>query len=266
MTQLLLDALRQFRDWDRPAQSGLAMALVLLVPVFFVAAAGPQDLRRPATFSAMALIFVAQAIFLWANRTMVTPYTKAQRQFRAGDFNAVLTTLEPLYGTQQADFRVLTLLGNAYRQLGRLPESHTVLYEAVHSSPDHYFPLYGFGRTLLCEGAWSEAVTYITRALDCGAPAAVRFDLAEAHYAAGDVVQAVELYRAALIAFSDEPHRLLMAQYRLHRHAGAAPPQAGLLAAGLPYWEEVADVHRAAPYGEQVAQDLVALRALVREG
>lgn len=266
MTQLLLDALRQFRTWERPSQMGLLLALILLLPAFVVAANGPDDLRRPATLSVMGLVFVAQAIFLWANRGMVTPYTRAQRQFKAGDFAGARATLEALRGSRRADFRVLTLLGNTYRQLGLLAESHSVLYEAVDMRPDHYFPLYGLGRTLLFEGLWGDAAVMIARSLEYGSPAAVRFDLAEAWYAAGKVGEAVLAYGEALPDLEDEPHRAMMARYRLHIHDQGEPPANELLIVGLPYWEAIAEVHDAAPYGERIAQDLISLRALVREG
>ncbi len=195
---------------------------------------------------------------LWGNRGMVSAFTQAQRLYLAGDFAAARDLLESVRA--KADARVLTLLGNTYRQLGQLDESEQVLSEAVDKAPDHYFPLYGFGRTLLSEGRYTEAVVAIRRALELNAPPVVRADLGEALYRLNLPEEAV----AALEAVpTDEPHRALMVAYLLHRLGAADPPVAEVVQAGLPYWEAAAERFRHTPYGLALARDV---RVMLNQG
>lgn len=176
---------RQLLDWERPARLAFLLALLLLALAALALAFGPDELRGPGLVGFFGLVIVAQVIFMWANRGMVMPYTRAQRLYMAEDFEGACALLEKSRQAGKADVRALTLLGNAYRQRNLLHESETVLREALALGPNHYFPLYGFGRTLLVQGRYAEATELFRQALDAGAPDPIRVDAAEAFYRQG---------------------------------------------------------------------------------
>ena len=245
----------RFRDWDRPSQVGFASAIVLLIPALIVARTGPESLRGPATVGVIGLVIAAQVVFMWANRGMVTDFTRAQRHYLRGEFEQAVRILEHQHDQGKADFRSLTLLGNTYRQLGRLDASESVLLEALDINPQHYFSLYGFGRTLLVMGRYTEAAQMIERALQNGGAPGLAVDAAEAYYyggGAGDKV--VALLRD--VSVEDEPHRALMAAHLLHRHGAGERPAAMLVRAGLPYWQQQAALFRSTPYGVALAYEM----------
>jgi tetratricopeptide (TPR) repeat protein len=154
----------------------------------------------------------------------------------------------------------LTLLGNTYRQLGMLEQSRRVLYEARNNHPDHYFPLYGFGRTLLAQGHYAEAAENIALALERGAPPAVYFDLGEAHYREQNTPQAIEnLHKAREYA---EPHRRLMAIYLLYQLGQSDPPDHLLVEQSIAYWQAQAELFAETPYGQALAEDVDTLLAM----
>lgn len=256
MIWLLSRVLRDFPTYEPAARIGLVTAGLLIIFVMGVFFLGPEQVRLPALIGLLALFISAQAIVLWANRGMVTALTAAQRHYLAGDFERAIAVLEEERTRGKADSRALTLLGNAYRQLGRLQESHTVLSEAVDKSPNHHFSLYGFGRTLLFEGEYERAADMFSRALAAGGPAAIRVDLAEAYYRGGALGSA----QSALLEIGDgayeEAHRELLAQYLRHRLLNAAFPSQAVIEQGLPFWQAVAERTAHTPYGRAVAQDV----------
>jgi tetratricopeptide (TPR) repeat protein len=252
---------RDFPQWERPAQIALLMALLLLPVTLAVAFLGPQDVRVPSLIGAGGLILIMQITVLWANRGMVTPFTQAQRHFLAEDFEAARTLLEGLHAEGKADARALTLLGNTYRQLGNLEDSHRVLYEALNKAPNHHYPLYGFGRTLLSEGNYGEAAAYLGRALAAGAPVSVRVDVAEALFRAGDFEGALDNLHAMQSALgAEEPYRQLMAQYLLYRLNAVDVIDEELVHSGLPYWQAVAERFAHSRYGTDLALDIQHMR------
>ncbi|MFW5771770.1 MAG: tetratricopeptide repeat protein [Phototrophicaceae bacterium] len=266
MGRLTAYLIEQFRLWDRRAQAGLLIALVLMIPALITAAAGPQNLRMPATVGFMGLIISAQVIIMWANRGMVTDYTQAQRFYLDGDFAAARDLLERMRARDQersrTDFRALTLLGNTYRQLGDLERSAAVLSEAVNNAPNHYFSLYGFGRTLLVQGRYQQAADTLEQALANGAAPAIQTDAGEAHYRSGDFERAQHRLLGGQEAAASEPHRALMTAWLLHRLGHSAPPSADVIAAGLPYWQAQARLFAETPYGADLAADLSDLQGM----
>ena len=264
MGHLTRQLFRQIRNWDRPSQIALAVALAWIIIVMGIIGFGPQDIRQTAFIALIGLIVIMQGVVLWGNRGMVTPFTQAQRHFLNGEFDEACNLLEEQRAAGQADIKALTLLGNTYRQLGRLDQSENVLQEALQEGPEHYFPLYGFGRTLLAKGHYADAVTYIRRALDAGAPAPVQFDLAHALYRQGDRDTARTLLEAVRSEV-EEPHRMLMIAYLRYRLGAAEPPSAILIEAGLSYWEASARRFSHTPYGEALDADVRQLSALIEE-
>jgi tetratricopeptide (TPR) repeat protein len=251
----------EFPAWDRPTQIAFVMALILFVVLLLVAALAPPELRTPALIGAGGSLLVLQLAVMWGNRGMVNVFTQAQRAYLAGDLDAARAILEAARSAGKADMRALTLLGNTYRQLGRLAESKAVLYEALDKAPDHHFPLYGFGRTLLSEGHYEEAAAALAGALDAGAPPIASLDLAEAHYRAGRLNEA----RAALdqLPALAEDYRALMAAYLRYQVGAGAPPTAALIQAGLPFWEGSAARFHATPYGKALNEDIQKLKGIV---
>lgn len=245
--------IERFRVWERPAQIAVLTALALLVVVIILAGIGPEEMRLPAIIGVVGLVLVLQLVVLWANRDLVTPYTQAQRHYLKGEFDAASRLLENERPT--ADAKTLTLLGNTYRQLGRLEESEATLREALSKSPGDQFPLYGLGRTQLSQGRYAEAAATLQQALDAGAPPVVRSDLAEALYHAGDLEAAKAALQKAS-AIEQEPHRRLMNALLLWRIGAGPRPDDALLRDGLPYWQATAKRFSHTPYGAAVGEDL----------
>jgi tetratricopeptide (TPR) repeat protein len=252
------------REWDWPSKVALFTALALFILALLVAAFGPADLRQPALVGAAGLFLVTQIIILWGNRGMVTAYTKAQRYYVAGDFEAARAMLERLAADEQADANALTLLGNTYRQLGRLDESEASLRQAIVKRPSHYFSLYGFGRTLLTKGNYTEAATILQQALDAGAPTLVQFDLGDARYRQGLHQEAAVLLQAVKPVI-EEPYRALMVDYLLFRLNSGPIPAVELIRVGLPYWRASADRFSQTPYGQSLADDVLWMQARLKE-
>lgn len=255
--------LEQFNQWETSARIAFILAILLVIPAVVVASSGPEDLRQPAMIGALGLIFAAQAVFMWANRHMVTPFTQAQRAYLRGDFAGARRILEDLHNAEQADMKALTLLGNTYRQLGMIDHSEAILYEAINKHPDHYFPLYGFGRTLMVKGQYAVAAEAIEQALACGAPSPVQIDAAEAHYRQGDHAAAYTILQAA--GQQSEPQRELMRVYLLYLMDAAQPPDTHLIATGFDYWQAQAHLFAQMPYGQALAADVNRLQSLAQE-
>lgn len=251
-----------FATWDRSTRLSFGINLVLLIIAVVVALAAPPDARLPVLAGMAGLVIVLEVVILWGNRGMVSIFTRAQRLYLQGDFDAARDLIEAQRA--KADARTLALLGNIYRQTGDLQASEQVLSEAVNKAPNHYFPIYGFGRTLLAEGRYAEAVTAIRRALDIGAPPVVQVDLAEAYYRLSQPQQVADALRAAGVpgAADGEPHRALIAAYLRYWLGEAPPPAPELVEAGLPYWQASAERFRDTPYGAALALDVRELSKL----
>ena len=130
---------------------------------------GPPDLRRPALIGFFGLVvIIAQVIFMWANRNMVMPYTRAQRLYLAEDFEAACHLLEELRARRWqgrcacADACSAMPIGSAicYRK------AKPFYARRWRLQPNHYFSRYGFGRTLLVQGRYAEAVEVSQQTLD----------------------------------------------------------------------------------------------------
>lgn len=248
--------IRRFHSWDLAARASVLLALALLVGVIGVAGFGPPEMRLPALIGVGGLVLILQIIVLWANRDLVTPFTAAQRMYLAGDFEGACSILEAERKT--GDVRSLTLLGNTYRQLARLDESEAVLHEALANAPDHHFPLYGLGRTLMAKAQYAEAAQYIAKAVEVGAPDVVKVDLGEALYRAGQPDEARRVL-ATVEPNHEEPSRELMIAYLLYRLNAGSPPSRSLVDLGITYWKSLAERFAHTPYGQVVAEDVAAM-------
>jgi len=261
MGRLTARLLRAFRAWDTASRAAFVMALALLLAALLLAALGPSDFRSFVLVAAAGLVILTQIIVMWANRGMVMPFTRAQRAYMAGDFDTASQLLEAARAAGKTGVRELTLLGNTYRQVGQLEKSEEVLTEALKLWPNHHFPLYGFGRTLLVQGRYAEAINTISGALELGAPPVVRFDIADASYRLG-LREETQLALQEVGQLVDQPHRALMAQYILYRLGLGEQPDADLVQSGLAYWRAEADRFRHTPYGQALAGDVLVMQTL----
>ena len=255
---------RQVQNWERAERLAFGIALLLLLIVGGVLLWGPSGLRQPALIGLLGLVIVGQVIVMWANRDMVTAFTKAQRLYLDEDFAGVCQLLEAVRERGKADDRLLTLLGNAYRQLGSLAKSEEVLTEALTNQPSHYFPLYGFGRTLLVQGRYAEAAQMIEKALSAGAPRVVQMDAAEAYYRNNQPEFACEMI-VTVLEDVQEPYRQLMGVYLLCRLNQGPPPSVDLILNGLSYWQAQAERYSQTPYGQTLAQDVYMMQSMMKE-
>lgn len=256
MLWLIRRVTRDFPTFERPVQVALVLGIALFVIVLVAALAGDAQLRLPALIGAFLLVLVMQAAVMYGSRNLVRPLTQAQRAYLIGDFEHVLRLLEPLREAGEADMRALTLLGNTYRQLGRLDQSVAVLREALEREPNHHFPLYGYGRTLLAQGDYVRAAELFVRALDRGAAPVVQLDLAEALYRLDRMAETRAALQGEHMADEREPHRVLMAAYLRSMVDDGAFPDAALITAGLPYWQAMQARFAATPYGAALRQDI----------
>ena len=263
ITLLLIDLFKQIPKWDKPSQTALSLAVLFLVAMIGVMIFGSDDIRQPAMIGFVGLIIVIQVIFLWGNRTLVTAYTQAQRHFLQGDFENARQTLESEVAENHENFEYLTLLGNTYRQLGKLSQSEKILRQAVQLAPNHHFPAYGLGRALLAQGEFQEAMKYLKDALKMGAPPNVTFDIGHTLYHAGKPNEAMNYLQESLEFIGKEPHRLLMAQWLLYLQGLYEHPSDAIIQDGLPYWQEVAQRLSKTPYGLSIQFELDKLSMLV---
>lgn len=253
--------LANLQTWDSSSQIALGTAVTLLIIVLLALFFGPPDLKQPALIGAVGLFIITQIIILWGNRGMVTVYTQAQRKYLDENFEAARKILEKEHATGKTDFRTLTLLGNTYRQLGMLDASEQVLLEAINIAPEHHFPLYGFGRTLLMQGRYTEASEVLERALSNGAPPIVELDFAEALYRGGMHERARAVLQTTKIFFQ-EPYRALMAAYLLYRLGENEQPKRELREEGLAYWIATAERFRHTAYGQSLVEDVHCMQML----
>jgi len=255
-----------FGGWDRLTRISVILALVLIlgaVVIFFV---GPSEIRTQAAISVGGLIVILQIAILWGNRGMVSTYSQAQRLYLRGDFEVARAVLEHARSQGRADARMLTLLGNTHRQLGDLETSALILSEAVDKAPNHHFPLYGFGRTLLSQGEYVQAAHYLRRALESGAPPTVLADMGEVYFRLNMRDDAKQTLTMALGSESkDAPHRALMVGYLLGLLDGSARLTPELIRDGLPYWRASAERYGKTPYGQALTEDVRAIEKINEE-
>jgi len=256
---LLRDLIRRLPDWDTPSKLSLGLAVAFLVIALLVAAFGSEATRLPAMAVVLGLVMLTQVIILWGNRGMVTAYTRAQRHYLAGEFQAARELLESEIQQGKPTAEQLTLLGNVYRQLGDLERSERVLQQAVAHQPQAHFPLYGLGMTLLAQGRYEDAIVRIRQSLSYGAPSVVQFDLGHSLFRAGYLDDAKSLLRDAADSVRDEPHRQLMRSFLLNQLGDSQIIDDALLEAGLPFWQASAARFRMTTYGQALQADIQAL-------
>lgn len=234
----------------------------------------------PLVLGVLIFIGVAQYIVLFrGERTTTHPELRtAQQEFMQGKFQAVIERLEQTTAFELPDnvlAAMLTLQGNAYRQLGQLDLSEGILQDAVQLQPDDHYPLYGLGRTLLVMGNYTEAQKYLSQALAQGAKKTTRAELALAqHYGNWPVSDVFEVARQAGKMMRLEPYRALMVNFMLYQFYGAenTPNTQQQQVArdimrntqqGLAFWQAEAERFSLTPYGRRLAKDVQKIRELI---
>lgn len=258
--RVLSGLLREIPKWDKSAQFALGIAIIMLF-IDLIILATVSDLLTQAMIGAVGLLLTIQAIFMWGNRNMITPYTQAQRHFIDGEFAQVVSILKQYIADEEKpEIDALVLIGNAYRNLGQLHESEAILRIALARRKNYHFALYGVAKIRLAKADYGEAIKHLETAIDNGAPDVIRFDLAHAMLRSGQEEDAISIFRE--FTASAETFRALFAQYVLFVDGGKKPSQE-LIVAGLPFWE--AEIQRFAdtPYGETIAEDVKRIRQLL---
>jgi len=262
---ILVGLLKQIRHWDIASKVALIITLILLLLVLIVLISAPA-LRTPALIGGAGLLIALQLLVLWGNRNLVVPYTQAQRHFLDGDFEGARNVLKAYVDEQQTRGKTptadsLVLLGNAYRNLGQLRESESVLRIAIAQYPHYHFALYGLGKVRLAFGDYEEAIKRFRQALQTGAPQSIRFDLAHALMRSGHVDDSMQIWSE--FEKSDEVYRRLLAQYVLYKAGKRAAVTSELVAAGLPFWEAEIERFKKTPYAQAVERDVHEMRTLL---
>ena len=258
--RILISLLREIPKWDKASQIAVIIAFILLIIDIVILVTVP-DLQNPALIGAVGLALAIQGIFMWGNRNMVTPYTQAQRLFMAGEFEEVVAVLKQyIEDDPNAIIDALVLLGNAYRNLGQLHESESILRVALARRKDFHFALYALAKSRLAKGDYGEAIKHLESALVNGAPEIIRFDLAHAMLRLGQENESIELFRD--LSTAEDAHRALFAQYVLYVDGGEKPSST-LIEAGLPFWQAEAKRFADTPYGDAIAHDVRVLEQLL---
>lgn len=251
--RLLLALIREIPKWDRPTQIALAIAFLLLIIDVIILATQPE-LQAPALAGAVGLLLGIQAIFMWGNRNLVTPFTQAQRHFVAGEFEQVVDVLKQyIEDEEHPTLDALILLGNTYRTLGQLVESESILRIAIARRPDYHFALYGLGKTFLAKGQYQIAIEQLEKSIKNNGVQTTHFDIALALFLDSHLDEALtELDKLPPV---DEAYRQLLMAYMRYLY----DPQDNTRQFnwdGLPFWEAEARRFEHTPYGQTI-RDLV---------
>ncbi len=249
---------RDARAWDRSVKIGVVMGLVLLIILLTLILIAPREARPLLLVGVIGVVIVMQVLILWGNRHLVTPYTRAQQQFLAGDYEAARDTLrvsvaESEQNGKRPSVDTLTLLGNTYRNLGLLRESLDILTTALQRQPQNPFPLYGFGRTLLAAGRFADAEASLQRSLEAGGPSGIMFDVALAQVLQDRPDAASESLRAIVQDTAQDTDRRWMAQQLLPvEQRGSHSLSGEERQAGAMFWQKETARFASTPYGQRL--------------
>jgi tetratricopeptide (TPR) repeat protein len=201
---------------------------------------------------------------LFYRRRPETPLAQAQFAFAQGDYAAAASTLEAL---PEKDVQAQTLLGNTYRQLGRLADSEAMLCAALETKPNDPFPLYGLGRTRLAAGDFDGAAQAIRGALEHGGRKAIRAELALAYALAGDQTPALQEAQRTARLLGLESHRILMTNAILLTGGDSlAGEMIRRSAEGLAYWRAEAARFAGSSYETALSSKIADIEAYLSKG
>lgn len=247
----------------------LVVALLAATALILISFSGERDVQLAAVLGLFALFVVVQIVILWLVWRQNPEFRQARRAFLNGEFDDVVAILAPLDAAGTLDVGGAALLGNAYRQLGRLDDSAQLLRGAHEADPESPFAAYGLGRTLLAQGVYAEAAAMIAHALDKRGQPVIAADLGHAYYRAGQHDEALAaLQRADRLEL--EPHRALLTRYLLWQLQDE-PADDELIDRltrvdhGLALWQAEAERFQMTPYGAALAEDVETVTQLLAE-
>ncbi len=248
------------RYLDRRVILSGVLAIGILLVLSGLVLFGPDEARLGAAVGLIGLLVALQVAILFFRPADRSPFGQARAAFAANDFAGAAAQLETIIAAKPTT-RALTLLGNTYRQLGRLDDSQKLLEQALERAPKNAFALYGMGRTQLTRGNFDTAADWFDKALAAGAPSPVACDLGIAEYFAGNEDAAISTLTKATRILQIEPYRALIANailwhiLTLRQNMAAAKAAENMRrdADGLAYWQAELERHRATPYGEALA-------------
>lgn len=247
---------------------GLVAALVAASLLLILSFVGPAEMQLVSVFALVGLLVVVQVVVLWTMWRQNPELRQARRAYMQGEFDRAISILEEVHDADKLEVMGSTLLGNAYRQVGRLTDSEAILRAAHEVDPASPFAAYGLGRTLLVMGQYEEGVSMIQHALDHRGQRIILADLGHAQFRAGDLDAAkASLKQADEIDL--EPYRALMTRYLLVR-LGQAPERdvtewLSRYDHGLAVWQAEAERFTSTPYGVALAEDIAEIERMLIE-
>lgn len=259
---------------DRVRLAGIITAVMTVLIVIGVNRV-EEDKRLLLTVVLVLVMAVLQMTILLYGGPQRSALAAAQYQYRHGNFEAAAHLLEASFEHESArTVEALALLGNTYRQMGRLELSEARLREALERDEKNAMALYGLGLTRLANGHYSEAADLIHTALEQGMRPAVVADLALAlHLANQDEERTLEALQRAGTMLALEDYRALMVNYLLYNlredeHPGQNEPSVAHFrmqksASGLAYWQSQARRFADTDYGRRMATEVLAIKALL---
>ncbi len=258
---------------DTRLRLAVGLSIMMAIVLFVVLGQADSDSRVALAVGFAGLLALLQVMILLRGKGQQGNLLKAQKAFVDGRYDEAVSLLESQLQQQSTpDLKTLTVLGNTYRQLGRLDESAALLQQAVEQFPGKGFPVYGLGRTRLAQGYYHEAVQLIEQALKLGARKAVRADLALAlYYAEADQSRIIEVAQQTGRMLNVENYRALMVNYLLAQFArNTAEAQLAKRvmhnsASGLPYWRGEAKRHATTDFGQRLTSDVGRIEAILQE-
>ncbi len=259
---------------DTRLRLAVGLSIMMAVVLFVVLSQADSDSRVAWAVGFAGLLALLQVMILLRGKGQQGNLLKAQKAFVDGRYEEAVSLLESQLQQQStSDLKTLTVLGNTYRQLGRLDESAALLQRAVEQFPGKGFPVYGLGRTRLAQGYYHEAAQLIERALKMGARKAVRADLVLAlYYAEADQSRIIEVAQQTGRMLNVENYRALMVNYLLAQFAtNSAEAQVAKRvmhnsASGLAYWRGEAKRHATTDFGQRLTSDVGRIEAILQEG
>ncbi len=250
----------------------LAIAVTVVMSIVIVVVASGRDDPLPIVVPLVLVMAALQmAVLLWGGPER-TGLATARQHFLRGEFNSAAELLVAMLDDAETpDVRVLTLLGNTYRQLARLESSLDCLLQAVEMNPHDKMALYGLGRTCLVLGRYAEAVQNIEAALEHGARRAIVADLALAlHYLEAED-RTLNAARQAMRVLRIEDYRILLVNYLVYNLVKDEQQRAAAKrimlnnTTRLAYWQAQARRYASTDYGRRLAVDVMSMKALIEE-
>lgn len=245
------------------------ITLVMVVMIMLVSKNQTGDRRFWLVIGLIVVMAIIQMVILLRGGPQGSALQVARRYYMQGNFDAAINLLEDsLADTANPDVEALALLGNTYRQQGRLEQSEKHLQRAVGLDAGNNLALYGLGQTLLAQGRYNEAAELIQSALTQGIRKAVQVDLLLANYLANTNPQhLLELAHKVSRLLGLEDYRALMLNYLLYNLVENEQPTALRYmqnsASGLAYWQSQARRFAETDYGRRMATEVLEMKALL---